>query len=45
VFGVALLRESERSSNMDIDTARHVVRQSFQIARELQGLLPFEGTL
>lgn len=26
---------------MDIDTARHVVRQSFQIARELQELLPF----
>ncbi len=26
---------------MDIDAARHTVRQSFQIARELQSLLPF----
>jgi hypothetical protein len=26
---------------MDIETARHLIRQSFQVARELQGLLPF----
>jgi hypothetical protein len=26
---------------MDIEAARHTVRQSFQIARELQSLLPF----